>query len=292
MTPTKHHRIGMIVPSSNTTMESEIPELLRRQQARSPHRFSMHAARLRLTQVTPEALRQMNDSADGAVDALCDAQVDALMYACLVAVMHGGRSCMEQTQSRLLARAVATGPLRPAVVTSAGALVQGLQALRATKVTMITPYRQSLTERVSAALAEYGIEVLQSHSLEVVDNVAVGRLDTAGLARIAARMDHGGAHALVLSACVQMPSLAVIEQVEQVLGLPVLSAATASTWSLLRQLHIEPDIPDAGSLLRKRAASPVPALARTAIRRPAATPHYLAATLPATMHFAEMAVAS
>lgn len=261
MTPTQHHRIGMIVPSSNTTMETEVPELLRRQQANSPDRFTTHSARLRLMQVTPEALRAMNQSADGAVDALCDAQVDALMVACLVAVMHEGRRGMEETQARLSARVIsATAPSGapcPPVVTSAGALVDGLRALGATRVSMVAPYRQALTAKVADTLGEHGIQVLQSHSLEVVDNVAVGRLDTARLYEIATQqLDHGGAHAVVLSACVQMPSLAVIDRVEQRLGLPVISAATASCWALLRQLHIEPDIPNAGSLLRPLAALP------------------------------------
>jgi len=249
----RQHRIGMIVPSSNTTMETEVPELLRRQQARGEHTFTFHSARLRLTQVTPEALRAMNASAGDAVDALCDAEVDAIMYACLVAVMSGGRRCVGDTQARLADHAVAgTRSTSPVVVTSAGALVAGLQALGASKVTMITPYRQALTAQVTATLAEYGITVLQSHSLEVVDNVQVGRLDPAGLLAIASRIDHSGADALVLSACVQMPSLPAIETAEQRFGLPVLSAATASAFELLRRLDIEPDITNAGSLMCQR----------------------------------------
>jgi len=250
--PTRHHRIGMIVPSSNTTMETEIPELLRRQQRCTGHRFSFHSARLRLTQVTPEALRRMNESADGAVDALCDAEVEAIVYACLVAVMFGGRRCICETHAQLVGRAAATGHGAPSVITSAGALVSGLKALGASRVTMITPYRKELTAHVSAALAEYDIDVVQSRSLEVVDNVQVGRLDPSKLLALASQLDYSGSDALVLSACVQMPSLDVIEEAEQKLGLPVLSAATASTYELLNRLDIEADIADAGSLLRRR----------------------------------------
>lgn len=70
-------RIGMIVPSLSTTMETEIPELLRRQSLKTGDRFSFHSARLRLRQVTPEALTAMNELAIGAVATLCDAEVDA-----------------------------------------------------------------------------------------------------------------------------------------------------------------------------------------------------------------------
>ncbi len=248
MTP-QTHRIGMIVPSSNTTMETEIPELLRRQQEHGRHRFSFHSARLRLQQVTPDALQRMNESADGAVEALCDAQIDAIMYACLVAVMYGGKPCISATRTRLAARA-ATPSGTPPVITSAGALVTALRHLKAERVTLLAPYRKELTARVAATLADCGIDVQSSRSLEVVDNLQVGRLDPRKLLTIAAQMDLAGSQALVLSACVQMPSLGVIEEAEQRFGLPVISAATASAFELLHLLDIEPDIREAGSLLR------------------------------------------
>lgn len=254
MTPTQERarRIGLIVPSSNTTMETEVPELLRRQTAAGGERFSIHAARLRLQQVTPEALRRMNAAADGAVDALCDAEVDAILYACLVAVMHGGRHGVLQAQAQLVGRAAATGRTPPSVVTSAGALVGALEHLHAGRVSMITPYRKALTERVSATLGECGIQVVQSRSLEVVDNVQVGRLDPAKLLAIAAQLDFSGSDALVLSACVQMPSLEVVEEAEQRFGLPVVTAATATVFGLLQALDIPPQIRQAGMLLRGR----------------------------------------
>lgn len=251
---TQPHRIGMIVPSSNVTMESEIPELLRRQQTSGGYRFTCHSSRLRLQHLTPEALQRMNESAEDAVDELCDARVDAIIYGSLVALMSTGRDGVLGTQASLARRCAAPGRHAPAMISSAAALVDALQSLNASRVTMITPYRKPLTARMSATLAEYGITVVQSRSLEVVDNVEVGRLDPDKLLALAAQMDFSGSDALVLSACVQMPSLPVIEEAEQRFGLPVISAATASVHALLRRLDIEPDIADAGSLLRCRVA--------------------------------------
>jgi maleate isomerase len=242
-----HHRIGLIVPSSNTTMETEVPELLRRQAAASAHRFGIHSARLRLRQVTPEALAAMNEQAGDAADALADAECDALMYACLVALMAGGRSRIEATERSLATRA-------PAVVSSAGALAATLQSIGAERIALIAPYVQSLTARVSLTLRQYGIDVVQSHSLEIFDNLAVGRLDPAPLPAIAARFDLAQCDALVISACVQMPSLAAIEVAEQRFGLPVISAATASVYQLLKRLGVEPQIEGAGSLLQPGGA--------------------------------------
>ena len=71
-------------------METELPELFRRREPVTPERFTFHAARMRMTQVTPEALAAMNDQASRCVIELGDAECDALAYACLVAVMVSG----------------------------------------------------------------------------------------------------------------------------------------------------------------------------------------------------------
>jgi maleate isomerase len=67
--------------------------------------------------------------------------------------------------------------------------------------------------------------------------------------------------AVVLSACVQMPSLAVIEAAEQRLGLPVLSAATATLFQVLDRLELATWVPGAGHLL-SGSFDRIPQLAR------------------------------
>jgi maleate isomerase len=66
---------------------------------------------------------------------------------------------------------------------------------------------------------------------------------------IARRLDLANAEAVVLSACVQMPSLPAIQVAEDELGLPVLSAAVATTYEILESLGLRPVVPRAGTLL-------------------------------------------
>jgi maleate isomerase len=47
-----------------------------------------------------------------------------------------------------------------------------------------------------------------------------------------------------------MRSLEVLEEVERRSELPTVSAATATTWAILRALDVEPVAPGAGALLR------------------------------------------
>jgi maleate isomerase len=114
---------------------------------------------------------------------------------------------------------------------------------------MITPYAPPLTAKVVDYLADAGIEVVDSLSRNITDNCAVGRLDPTDLVDLVDRLDLRRAEALVLSACVQMPSLDAIPVVQALTGLPTLSAATATTRALLQALELDPVIPGAGALL-------------------------------------------
>ena len=229
------HRMGLIVPSSNVTMETELPALLARDGAATGRRFTFHSARMRMTSVTPEALAAMNAQGERCAAELADAECDVLAYACLVAVMAAGPGAHREVEATLRTAAGGQTP----VVTSAGALIDGIYARGAERVAMIAPYAPTLTSKVVAYLADAGIEVVEAISLNVTDNRAVGRLDPLNLLHLIERLDLRRAEALVLSACVQMPSLAAIDAAQELTGLPTLSAATATADALLAALDQE-----------------------------------------------------
>lgn len=68
--------------------------------------------------------------------------------------------------------------------------------------------------------------------------------------KAARSIDRTGLDALVISCCVQMPSLRLVQPAEDEFGLPVISAATAGAYSILRSLGLDVNIQGAGSLLR------------------------------------------
>ena len=135
------------------------------------------------------------------------------------------------------------------VVTSAGALVHGLRTLQAKKIAMVAPYVQSLCTMVAEYIEHEGFDVVDRIALEIPDNVEVGRRDPMALVDIYKRLDLTGVDALVLSSCVQMPSLAAIPVVEQECGLPVISAAVCTTFQMLQKLGLRTHAPNAGALL-------------------------------------------
>jgi maleate isomerase len=247
-------RIGLIVPSSNTTMETEIPEMLRRREQIRPERFTFHSSRARLHTVTKEELERMVHDSDRCALELSDARVDAIAYACLVALMSRPAGFHREAEERLHGLTAGNGAPAP-VVSSAGALVEGVLALGARRVALVAPYLKPIAGLVVDYLTKSGLEVVDYVTLEVANNLEVGRLDPMRLPDLAAGLDLTRAEAVVLSACVQMPSLPAVELAERRLGLPVLSAGTATVYRLLQELGLEPVVPEAGRLLAGEAPS-------------------------------------
>src|SRR5262245_52193141 len=238
-------RIGQIVPSSNTTMETEIPAMLRARESVEPERFTFHSSRMRMKRVTKEELEAMDADSTRCAAELVDARVDVLGYACLVAIMSMGKGYHRTSEERLHQITIKENHPTP-VVTSAGALVAGLKTLGAKRVSLVAPYLKALTGLVVDYIRAEGIEVVDSISLEIPDNVEVGRQDPMNLTKIYRDLQLKNVDALVLSSCVQMPSLAAVAIVEQECGLPVVSASICTTHQMLQRLGLKTHVPNAG----------------------------------------------
>ena len=247
MSLARTYRIGQIVPSSNTTMETEIPAILLARESLFAERFTFHSSRMRMQKVTKEELAKMDSDSDRCAIELSDAAVDVLGYACLVAIMSMGKGYHRISEKRLFQRTVDNGHPAP-VVTSAGALVDGLHVMGAKKVSILTPYMKPLTQLVIDYIESEGIEVVDSISLEIPDNLDVGRQNPLAPVEITKKLNTQ-VDAIVASACVQMPSLPSIQLIEDRVGLPVLSSSVATTYMMLKKLGLETRVDGFGSLL-------------------------------------------
>lgn len=244
----RNYRIGQIVPSSNVTMEAEVPTMIGRADVPDGITFTFHASRAPMRHVSPEELRLMNDHMARCARELMDARMDVIASACLVAIMCQGLGFHRETERELMKACQPDAP-ETRIVTSAGALVAALHAIGARRIAMITPYMEPLTSRVVDYLGAEGIDVAEAISLEISDNLAVAAQDPKNLIRIAKRLDLSSTDALVLSACVQMPSLAALEPVQSEVDVPVLSTAAATVFEILRALNLPTRVPHAGALL-------------------------------------------
>jgi len=242
------YRIGQIVPSSNVTMESEIPAMLRARETIFPERFTFHSSRMRMKKVTKSELEAMDAESLKCAAELSDAQVDVIGYACLVAIMSMGNGYHIDSQRNLHEVTLKNGFPTP-IITSAGALVKGLKILNAKKIAIITPYMKPLTQLVIDYITYEGFTVLDFISLEIPDNLEVAAQDPMNLIEIYKELNTDDVDVVVLSACVQMPSLAAVDLVQKELGKPVITASICTTYLMLKELGLETKIPIGGELL-------------------------------------------
>ena len=241
-------RVGLIVPSSNVTMETEIPAMLDARPAHFSEEFTFHSSRMRMQSVTQEELERMDSQSEESATLLSDARCDVLAYACLIGIMAQGPGYHEESEATLHQKTVENGGDAP-VVTSAGALVRALERIEAEEVALIAPYMEELTQTVIEYFEATGVDVIDYETLECPDNLEVAQLDQRNLLDIAADLDTEHADALVLSSCVQMPSLAAVQAAQDHFDLPVFSAATATTYDILEALNLSTYVPGAGHLL-------------------------------------------
>ena len=244
----KNFRIGQIVPSSNITMETEIPAVFRAREQDFEERFTFHSSRMRMKNVSKEELAAMDAESLRCALELSDAHVDVMGYACLVAIMSMGKGYHCVSDENLHNKTVENDFPTP-IVTSAGALVKGLNTLGAKNIAVITPYMRPLTDLVVEYIEDQGFNVLDSIALEIPDNLEVAAQDPMNLLEIYKRLDLTGVDVLVASACLQMPSLAAIDLLEQATGIPVTSAAVCTTYEMMKKLNIKAQAPIGGTLL-------------------------------------------
>ena len=243
-----NHRVGLIVPSSNVTMETEIPALLRNREAISNERFTFHSSRMRMKSVVKEELERMDDESVRCALELSDAAVDVQAYACLVAIMSRGHGYHKVSEKRLFEVTKDNGMPTPSI-NSAGALVDGMHSLGLKKVSIICPYMKPLTKLVVEYIEDQGVEVQDFLALEIPNNLEVAAQDPNAPADLWKKLDTKGIDGIIASACVQMPSLPAIEKIEKMSGLPTLSASVATTWSILNALNLNAKAPGGGRLL-------------------------------------------
>ena len=242
------YRIGQIVPSSNTTMETEIPAMLRAREALYPERFTFHSSRMRMHKVTPEELANMNKEGLRCAAELADARVDVMSTACLVAIMAQGMGYHRQVEADFQRICQENGS-DAKVMTSAGALIYGLKLLNAKKIALMAPYMKPLTAKVVAYIESEGIEVQDSICFEIPDNLEVGRRDPMQLLEDVKKLKTANVDVVVLSACVQMQSITALQIAQDKLGIPVTSTSACTTRNMLDLVGLAANTPGYGAVL-------------------------------------------
>lgn len=229
-------RIGLLAPSSNTTVEPEFYRAL-------PEGVTLHTARLPIVTVTPESIGKMADSLDEQSKLVATADVDVIILGATAPSFLKGLGYDREVSERITK---VTG--KPATTTST-ALLEAMKALNVTRIALGSAYSPQVNDICANFLEANGVKVVSKDGLNVIDNLQIGRLDVQTAYDLGKKADHPDAQAIVL-ACTNWKSMAIIEQLEQALGKPVLSTTQVSIWGALKKIGYKGSIAGYGKLLR------------------------------------------
>jgi maleate isomerase len=231
-------RFGWIIPSWNTVNEYEVERL-------TPPDASHHFMRIAHTEDTPAAFDRMGAEAPTAADLLAHAKMDAICYACTAGSFYRGLQ-----YDRALATQLAERTGRP-VVTMAHSLIDGARALGMQRIAVAAPYEGWLMDLLVKFLEEAGLKVLNSANLGHQANVLYPPSKAIELAQ---RAWHPDADGLIMS-CGNFRTLEAIDEIEKLLGKPVVTSIQASFWALFHETGTPLEQDGAGVLLRGGAVA-------------------------------------
>ncbi len=227
-------RIGLIVPSSNTTMEMELNSAI-------PGGISLHTARMPLRNVNEEELVKMSGLAVESARLLKDADVDIILYGCTSGSFIGGRNFEKELERKI------EDAVNIPVVTTSTAVIEALKILDARDILVITPYTNEINLREKEFLEANDFEVLDIRGLGIEENTKIGKLEPYEAYRLAKATFMEEAEAIFIS-CTNFRTFEIIEALEEDLGIPVVTSNQASLWLTLRELDVMEKIPGLGRL--------------------------------------------
>jgi maleate cis-trans isomerase len=233
--------MGLLVPSINTTMETEFWRI-------APAGVSVHTARIAGGRHgTPEELRGMENASKQAAVEVAMVEPDVVVYGCTSGSFFEGPEWNKRICEQLTA--IAKAP----TVTTAGAMAECLAAGGFKKVDVVTPYVEVTNERLKQFLRTFGIEVVTLGTFDMLDMFDHAKIEPGEIYRKVREIATSRSEA-VFVACTQLRAMEVLDSLERDLGKPVYSAVQASAWAAYQAMGVDPRITDCGSLLRRLSA--------------------------------------
>jgi maleate isomerase len=232
-------RLGFLLPPGNPTVEPEMIALAPDGVSVHFHRMAAHGAPGSL-EGQDERTRTMIDNIDGSIELLASVEPHVIVVAHTATSYHLGR----QGEADLIARLQKSTGTR--VITAFGSVLRALERLDVRRLALGTPYSPQTTLQGKTLLEAHGLQVVNFANLEGVTNIYEETAERAY--RLARSIDREEADAVFLSGT-GMPTLAILEVLEQDLGKPVISSASAMMWHALRLAGVRQSIPRYGRLL-------------------------------------------
>jgi maleate isomerase len=235
-------RVGLVILATDHTTEPDFQRMV------ASDRIGLYTARIPYANpTTPDNLRRMQPSlTEGARLILPDEDLDVICYSCTSASVVIGDDDIEAAINR-------AKPGIP-VVTPPLAAVRGLQAVRARRISILTPYTIETSTPMAQYFAAKGFEIASFTCFGLEDDREMARINPQSLICAAREATTKDAQALFIS-CTAVRAAGVAHAIEQAIDKPVVSSNLATAWATLRICDDNAPRPKLGSLMAQPMAS-------------------------------------
>ena len=216
-------RFGVILPSVNTTSESEFYRCL-------SEGVTAHFTRMEFKETTPEYFEGMIDDVSPGARMLSHAAADAVVFACTSGSFYGGLGYDQKIISRIREQ------INVPISTTSTAIIEAFKMMGIKKVAVATPYQDWVNDLEKKFFEGSGVQVLNMKGLGL-GGLDVCEVHPETLYRFAKAQDRKEAGGLFLS-CMGLRTLEILPRLEDELGKPVISSNQATLWKLFQMCNI------------------------------------------------------
>ena len=240
----RQKRIGLIVPSSNTNVETDFQMLI-------PKSVTVHISRsggydINAIPDSTEMRRFAHQSLSQNLQLLMDAKVDVIAYGCTSATLSEGPAF-----DKVFCEKISQQSGCPAV-TTAGALIEAMKALGLERGAFTSPYVKKLADESVDFIEQCGIKVVNQLGFEEeLTSIEQNALTPRDAYTMALKANHEDAQAVVIS-CTDYRALEALSAIEKAIGKPVVSSNQALIYACMKRLNIKTELIGAGGQLFKK----------------------------------------
>ena len=235
------HHFGVLVPSTNTTVETEFGRLL-------PATLQVHVARIPLLSSGVETTSRGGDAdVDYQARLLGDAKV------AVVALAQTAASLSSDGFDDQIIKRMSEAAGVPAI-TSARAIGWAVRALGARRIALVAPFPVATLKLLERHYtAKYGLEVVASESFSGTNSVMYPTLGQKLARDAVTRTDRSDIEVVIVPGG-NFPTMSFISDWERAIGKPIITTNQATLWAMLQITRAGKSLPGLGRLLDEMPA--------------------------------------
>jgi maleate isomerase len=230
-------RIGFVVLAMEQTIEEDVFRL-------APEGVGVHISRVRMENaVNVDTLEAVGKELAGAAALILpDEKLDVVCYACTSGSLVLGEQRVANELNKGAPNAIATS-----LITG---VIHGLEAFKVRQIVVGTPYINEINIMEKEYLEDRGFDILDIKGMNITNDADMVKVTPDFIKEFALSIDRQDAQAIFIS-CGALRSIDVVDEIEDMVGKPVIVSNQAMIWETLRLAGIKDIIDGYGSLLRK-----------------------------------------